>query len=407
MKNSSCDFCGKPLNEVYKLIVSNTSSICDSCILKGADIINSETAKKVISNTTDYQKFTNPVKIKTYLDSKVIGQNKSKIALSVAIVNHYKKLMNSGSIKLDKSNIILSGPTGSGKSLLLKNIADYLSVPFATSDATTLTEAGYQGNDVESVISNLLIAAGGDIKKAESGIVFIDEIDKIAKKQRSASGKDITGEGVQAALLKLIEGSVITVPSPGINKRFAPPVEVNTENILFVVGGAFVGLDKIVNERLNKKQLGFERHSVISKSIEFNTITPNDFIEYGMIAEFIGRFTAIINTKELTILELVQVLTQNESNLLDQYQFYFAADGVKLSLTADAIHTVAKQAFDLKVGARGLRTIIDTALQQHLYELPLYKETGVNELVFDADSFISNVSPTVIFSEKSKNQKKK
>lgn len=393
----NCDFCGKGLEESFKIVVSNDAAICDQCIIKSNDLITSMLPK--VAMEEGQENFINPVKIREFLDKHVIGQDSAKVALSVGIANHYKRVFNKTTQKLDKSNILISGPSGSGKSFLIKTIAKFLNVPIAIVDATTFTEAGYQGNDVESALSRLLIEADGDIKKAEMGIVFIDEIDKIARKSRgvTSSGRDITGEGVQSALLKMVEGSVITVPTAMRKLGMSASVELDTTNILFVVGGAFVSLDKIIAERLNKKLIGFSKKGNKDKNIQ-EEIIPDDLITFGMIPEFVGRFPIAVSTVELDPTELENVLIQVEDNLINQYKFYFETDNIVLNFTPASISAIAIQAHKLKVGARGLRAVLDGTLRQYFYQIPQYKESGIVEVVIDADVLLEKASPTLIYS---------
>ena len=340
---------------------------------------------------------TNPIAIKNYLDEYVVGQERAKMSLSVGVANHYKRMSFPSSIKLDKSNILLLGPTGTGKTFLVKNIGNYLNVPVAISDATSLTEAGYVGDDVESVISRLLSAANGNIEAAETGIVFIDEIDKISKKNKSASGTTVGGEGVQSALLKMVEGCVVKVPLNGSRKQINQPlVEVDTSKILFIVGGAFEGLSEIINSRTNSVSIGFEGILPADKSNNLDAVLPNDLIQFGMIPEFIGRFPVMVSTKELTKFELVQILKETKNNLVQQFKFYFNVDEIDIEFTDPTLEAIAELAMKMKTGARGLRSIIESALLPHNYLLNDYKNQGVYKIIITPDVFTQNAMPQLI-----------
>lgn len=379
-----CSFCGKEQKDAYKMIASPNGDafICDDCVKICQDIIKD---KENIENNFS---LTKPIEIKSYLDRFIVGQEKAKIVLSVAVYNHYKKIRyNSKKDKemfLDKSNILLCGPTGSGKTLLCKKIAEFLKVPYAEADATTLTEAGYVGDDVESVLYKLLQNADFDVKKAEKGIIYIDEIDKISKKVPSRNmPKDPTGEGVQQGLLKIMEGKVASVPlnKRAINQEF---VTMDTSQILFICAGAFTGLEDIVNKRINKKNLGFENESD-DKNI-LKEITPKDLIDFGMIPEFIGRLPVITNLEKLTITDLEKILLEPENSLTKQYKILFKEDGVDLVFDSSLLKIVAQKAYELNTGARGLKNVFENLMNDLMYILPNKK---LDKFVLN-DSFLNN-----------------
>ena len=383
-----CTFCNKSPSLGHKIVVSGQYSICDICIELFAEVVNREQVTSPLKSRKKSQTVQlNSLKIRKFLDQYVIGQEQAKIALCVSVVNHYKRLMFEEKMggPISKNNLLITGPSGSGKSLLIGSIAQFLDVPFVNVDATTLTEAGYIGQNVDTIISRLLVEADGDPEKAEQGIVFIDEIDKIAQGKSRSTSNDGRVSGIQSSLLKMVEGSVVPVMISAEGKRHGGAmVEIHTDRILFICGGAFVGLNEIVAARIKKKQsLGFTSAPVPVENLEAEYCTE-DFIEFGMIPEFIGRFSLKTFTKELTEHELIEIMTNVKNSMLSEYQFYFGVDGIELDFTPDFIEAVAKQAKHSKTGVRGLRAICEKVMLNHLYLLPEYQKRRVAKMTFDS-----------------------
>jgi len=378
-----CSFCNTHKDKVKKLIVGDDVAICSDCIELCTNLIedeNSVTEPQTKEEEVQYD----PASIKEYLDVHVVGQDSAKTVLSVAIANHYKRITYPPKdLDIQKGNVLIVGPTGSGKTLLAKTVAKYLKVPFVVADATSLTEAGYVGDDVESMISMLVNAAGGNPRLAERGIVFVDEIDKIARRSESTSiTRDVSGEGVQQALLKLVEGTVCRIPSGGGRKHpGGDMMEVDTKNILFISGGAFVGLKDLIGNRKNGTTIGFGADIKDSKKEgDLSEVTPDDLTKYGMIPEFIGRFTTTVSIKELNKEELLRVLTGVKNNYIDQYKYLLSIDNIKLEFTEGALEQIVENCLTLKTGARGLHTEIERCLMPHMFNTKKYRENNVIEI---------------------------
>ena len=381
-----CSFCGKHKNIVKKLIVGESSAICNDCVDMCIDLLKDEEQPVATYNSSTLY----PDNINNYLDQYIIGQQHAKMVLSVAVCNHYKRINHrSDNITVQKSNVLVLGPTGSGKTLMAKTVAKYLDVPFVVADATSLTEAGYVGDDVESMIVRLVAAADGDIERAQRGIVFIDEIDKIARKSESASiTRDVSGEGVQQALLKLVEGTVCRIPQSGRRKNpNSDMLEVDTTNILFIAGGAFVGLNEIIAKRIDGNSIGFQASVGNTEKVQdyMTQVTPDDLTKFGMIPEFTGRFTSRVSITELNKEQLVKILTQVRNNYIDQYHYLLGIDEIDLSFDPAAIEKIAENCLALKTGARGLHTEIERVLLPHMYNVKKYREANINTINITVD----------------------
>jgi ATP-dependent Clp protease ATP-binding subunit ClpX len=383
----TCSFCSKSKEHVEKLIVGEHSAICNDCVDLCVDILKDEKIK----NFPNDKKLLNPALIKEYLDDFIIGQDEAKIAISVAVSQHYKRINRpSKDIDLEKTNVLLLGPTGCGKTLMARKIADYLDLPFAICDATGITEAGYVGDDVESILIRLINEADGDIEKASKGIIYIDEIDKISRKGESTSlTRDVSGEGVQQALLKMIEGTIMRVPVSGKRKHPGGEMqEIDTRGILFICGGAFVGLDKVVQQRLESRSIGFSAKITTEETVSsfYNEVTTKDLIKYGLIPEFVGRFGLCINVDELSAEQLVLVLRDTKNSLIRQYKYLFELDGIELIFDTDSLTSIAVKARELKTNARGLKNVIEKVLLPYQFDAVNLVERGLISIRISKDT---------------------
>ena len=401
LKHQNCDFCGKGKEDVEKLVVGSNGSICNECVTLCDRILKDQKGK--VKN--DHLNQFNPVRIKEYLDEFIIGQDEAKISVCVGVSQHYKRISSFTSyVDLDKSNVMLMGPTGCGKTLMVKKIAEFIDVPFAHCDANTLTEAGYVGDDVETIIQQLLLRADGDVELACRGIIYIDEIDKISRKgEANTATKDVGGEGVQQSLLKMIEGTVLKIQ---VGKK-REEVEIDTKNILFIVGGSFVGLEKIINDRLNNTGIGF--NSVLKKTSQtniFSKVDQKDLIMYGLIPEFVGRFSILTTVDDLTKEDLIKILTVPRNNLINQYKYLFDMDGLELDFEPEALEAIADKSIESKTNARGLRSTLEKLLIPYQFEAQELVKKGLKKILISKNTVIKGELPIFMFNQRKKENAK-
>jgi ATP-dependent Clp protease ATP-binding subunit ClpX len=389
----TCSFCGKHKDVVTKLIVSDDVAICNDCVDLCQTLLDDEKPVPAPLVTLD------PFEIKKHLDQFVIGQHRAKQVLSVAIVNHYKRVGNQNpDVEIEKTNILMLGPTGSGKTLLARSVARYLDVPFVIADATSLTEAGYVGDDVESLISRLFAASGNDIEKTQRGIVFIDEIDKISRKSESTSiTRDVSGEGVQQALLKLVEGTKCRItPQGGRKHPSGDTVEIDTRNILFIAGGAFVGMETVIKSRVKGTSIGFGAKVGSEEVSTLDQVMPDDLVRFGMIPEFVGRFQSWVALQELSKDDLIRILTEIKYSYISQYHWLFEQDSVELNFTPASLELIAERTMKNKTGARGLHSELERVLLPHMFHLAQYRKQGITVVDIDTDQVLDPVELQVV-----------